>query len=710
MEHTLLEPGRTCQRIERADKAAVVVDGDLYFQALDEALEAARDSVWILGWEIDSRMVLSGRPGEGREHRLGPRLNEIAAKNHVRVYILTWDFGMLFAMERQFMPVFDLGWNSHRLIRFAMDAEHPLGASHHQKIVVIDDALAFVGGLDLTKRRWDLPGHDSRQPLRVDPDGLPYPPFHDIQMAVGGPAARALGDLARERWHRSLGVRPAPARSVGAVWPESLVPEFTDIPVAIARTEPAFKGRPEVREVEALFLAAIEAARHSIYIENQYLTAVCVEEALARRLEEPDGPEIVIVLPRQPVGWLEENVMGVLQAKVGTVLGRADRHGRLGLYYPLPPGDDDGYVKVHSKLMIVDGTFLRVGSANLNNRSMGLDTECDLALESGGDEAVTRAIGAVRSRLLAEHLRVSPEELADLPADGTGLLRRVAELAARTGGMRPFAYPDQVPPVPLTELSLSLDPERPGQVDRLMDAFVDDPRRGGGRSMFILFTSVAALAVLALLWRFTPLSGLVSPRTMVAWLRSVEQGPLTPLVVVGIYVAASLVLFPVSVLIAGMALVFPPFSGIFQSLAGCLAASAVTYWLGAGLGRGTIRRLAGRRLNRLSRHLASLGVLAVMFVRLVPVAPFSIINMVAGASHLPFGRFMLGTFLGMAPGIVILSLFTDRLRQAIVQPGWRNLSLFLLAAGALLLVSLLVRKRLRRDQDEARDRTGGEQP
>lgn len=710
MEHTLLVPGRTCQRIERADRAAVVVDGDLYFQALDEALEAARDSVWILGWEIDSRMVLSGRPGSGQEHLLGPRLNEIAAKHHVRIHILTWDFGMLFALERQFMPVFDLGWNSHRRIHFAMDAEHPLGASHHQKIVVIDDALAFVGGLDLTKRRWDLPGHDSRQPLRVDPDGLPYPPFHDIQMAVSGPAARALGDLARERWYRSLGVRPAPAREGVTVWPESLTPEFTDVPVAIARTEPAFKGRPEVREVEALFVAAIAAARRSIYIENQYLTAVCVEEALVRRLEEPDGPEVVIVLPRRPVGWLEENVMGVLQAKVGAALCQADRHGRLGLYYPLPPGDDDGYIKIHSKLMIVDGVFLRVGSANLNNRSMGLDTECDLALESGGDASVSRAICGVRARLLAEHLRVSPHELADLPADGSGMCRRVAELAARTGGMRPFVYPDQAPALRLMELSLTLDPERPVRVDQLMDAFVDDPGRGGGRSMFILFVCVAALAVLALAWRFTPLHGLVSPQAVVSWLKSLETGPLTPLVVTGVYVAASLVLFPVSILIAATALVFPPFSGIFQSLLGCLTASAATYWLGAGLGRKAIRRLAGRRLNRISRHLASLGVLAVMFVRLVPVAPFSVINLVAGASRLPFGRFMLGTFLGMAPGIIILSLFTDRLRQAIVQPGWRNLSLFLVAAGALLLVSLLVRKRLRRDRDAVRERVGEGNP
>lgn len=708
MEHTLLTPGRTCQRIEQAGKAAVVVDGDLYFEALDQALDQARESVWILGWEIDSRMVLSRRD-DGADHLLGPRLNEIAAKNRVRVYILTWDFGMLFAMERQFMPVFSLGWNSHRLIRFAMDAEHPLGASHHQKIVVIDDALAFVGGLDLTKRRWDLPGHDSHQPLRVDPDGKLYPPFHDIQMAVTGPAARALGELARERWHRSLSVRPPMSRGDREIWPACLTPDFTDVPVAIARTEPEFKGRPEVREVERLFLDSIAAARRSIYIENQYLTAVSIERALAKRLEEPGGPEIVIILPRQPVGWLEETVMGVLQAKVGASLRRADRHGRLGLYYPLPPGDDDGYIKVHSKFMVVDGTFLRVGSANLNNRSMGLDTECDLALESD-DPAVVASIGRVRARLLAEHLRVPEEAVADLPLDGAGMLARIAALAARTGGVRPFVYPDQVPAVPLAELSLTLDPERPIQVDRLMDAFVDDPQKGGGRSMFILFLCVATLVVLALVWRFTPLHEMVNARTVVSWLQAVEQGPMTPLVVAGIYVAASLVLFPVSVLIAGTAIVFPPVSGMFHSLAGSLAASAVTYWLGAGLGRSTIRRLAGRRLNRLSRHMASLGVLAVMFVRLVPVAPFSIINLVAGASRLPFWRFMLGTFLGMAPGIVVLSLFTDRLRQVFVQPGWKNVTLFLAVATMLLLMSLLVRKRLRRDRETDRDRAGEEAP
>ena len=91
---------------------------------------------------------------------------------------------------------------------FCLDGHHPVGASQHQKIVVVDDTVAFVGGFDLSKWRWDTPAHRPRDNRRIDPDGKPYPPFHDIQMAVDGPVARTLGRLARKRWLRASREKP----------------------------------------------------------------------------------------------------------------------------------------------------------------------------------------------------------------------------------------------------------------------------------------------------------------------------------------------------------------------------------------------------------------------------------------------------------------------------------------------------------------------
>ena len=189
---------------------------------------------------------------------------------------------MLYAFEREFLPLLQRAWRNPRL-HFQLDADHPLGASQHQKIVVIDDAIAFVGGLDLTLSRWDTRRHAARDPRRKDAGNRPYPPFHDVQIAVDGEAAAALGELARERWQRATGrtlTAPAPD---GDVWPPALTPDLTDATLAIARTDPGWNGRPEVREVEALFVRAIAAAERSLYIENQYFTSHRIGDALIER-------------------------------------------------------------------------------------------------------------------------------------------------------------------------------------------------------------------------------------------------------------------------------------------------------------------------------------------------------------------------------------------------------------------------------------------
>src|SRR5690606_27474457 len=118
---------------------------------------------------------------------------------------------------------------------------------------------------------------------------------HDVMMAVDGAAAAALGELCRERWRRATGLRPASPPTGSDVWPEGLRADLTGVPVGIARTEPAWNGRPAKLENEALYLKAIGAARQWIYLESQYFASSAVGDALAARLAEPDGPEVVVV-------------------------------------------------------------------------------------------------------------------------------------------------------------------------------------------------------------------------------------------------------------------------------------------------------------------------------------------------------------------------------------------------------------------------------
>ena len=414
----MLAPGRNCWRIERATRIAFLVDGEEYFGAVRAALARARHSILILGWDIDSRMrLVPDGAGDGLPEPLGGFLNALVAREpHLHGYVLSWDFAMLYAMEREWLPIFKLDWRTHRRLAFRLDDRHPVGASHHQKVIVIDDALAFVSGYDLTRCRWDTSAHALDDPRRVDHRGEPYAPFHDVGMMVSGDCARALGELARERWHRATGQYP---RNDGPgdeaeLWPADVAAVAHDVDVAIARTEPAFAGHPGVSEIRELHLDAIASARRQIFAENQYFTSRTITDAFVRRVARDDGPEIAVVSPYMQSGWLEISTMGALRARIHRTLRNADRHGRYRLYCPslarLEPGDR--CLNVHSKVMVVDDDLLMIGSANLSERSLGIDTECNLVLEAGGDPRIGAIIAGLRNRLLGEHLGCTADTVA----------------------------------------------------------------------------------------------------------------------------------------------------------------------------------------------------------------------------------------------------------------------------------------------------------
>src|SRR5919106_2985474 len=200
----LLVPSRNCWRIEPADRFAFLIDGAAYFGAVRAAIAKARRSVFILGWDIDSRMrLVPSGANDGFPEELGDFLNAVvSSRRDLRMYVLSWDFAMVFALDREWLPMYKLDWRTHRRLHFLLDDKHPAGASHHQKVVVVDDAVAFVGGLDLTHCRWDTPEHGGNEVGRCDSEGKPYRPYHDVQVIVDGAAAHAVGERCGDRWNR----------------------------------------------------------------------------------------------------------------------------------------------------------------------------------------------------------------------------------------------------------------------------------------------------------------------------------------------------------------------------------------------------------------------------------------------------------------------------------------------------------------------------
>ena len=697
----LLQPGRNCWRIEPAHRVAVLVDGDAYFRAVRHAIANARHSIRILGWDIDSRMrLVPGGADDGLPEPLGDFLHEVVARRpSLKAWVLSWDFSMLYALEREWLPVYKLGWRTHRRLRFRLDAAHPLGASHHQKVVVVDDSVAFVGGFDLAGSRWDRPEHRADEPLRVDATGKPHPPFHDVQAMLDGPAAAAFGELARERWRRATGHVPTgeprgPVRG-HAAWAPWVRPDFENVELGISRTEPGHDGRPAVHEILQLHRDAIAAARRDLYFENQYLTAETVATALEPRLAEPDGPQVAIVSRRTESGWLEEATMGVLRARFHRRLRTADRHGRYGLFCPIVPDVvEPDCVNVHSKVFVVDDRLLSIGSANLNNRSMLLDTECGIAIESRGDPRIAAAIAGVRDRLLGEHLGVAPARVAEAIAD-RGLVRAIESLhgEGRTlSPLEPTLDPEREARLPPQAI---VDPERPIEPDLIVKEFVPpEATRPASRRLVMLGVVAAALGLLAIAWRLTPLSEFLDVGRLTAIVQRLADGPFTPVAVIGGYVLAGLLVVPVTLLIGATGFVFGPLMGGVYAITGSLASALVTYLLGRWLGRDSVRRLAGPRMNRMSRRIARRGVLAVTLLRLMPVAPFSLVNLVAGASHIRLRDFLLGSAIGMAPGILLTVVFVHNLAEAIRDPSPATFAMLATVVAALVALSVACKRLL----------------
>jgi phosphatidylserine/phosphatidylglycerophosphate/cardiolipin synthase-like enzyme/uncharacterized membrane protein YdjX (TVP38/TMEM64 family) len=690
---SILKPGNNCWRIEHADKAAFIVDGADFFRAFRETVKHARRSVLIMAWDIDSRLKLvRNEEPDGWPITLGDFLNSLVKRNrNLHVHVLDWDFVMLFAADREWLPLYKQRWNGHRRLHFHLDDHHPTGASHHQKVVVVDDQVAFVGGLDLTLGRWDTTEHAACDERRRDLLTEPIPqPYHDIQMMVSGPIATALGELARERWFLATGQKlSAPkVRRETNYWPDYLAPDVENIEVAIARTVPEYENQKEVREVERLVLDLIASARHSIYIEAQYFTSHIITDALVRRLEEESGPEIVVLLAEQTVGWLSQYTMDVLRERSLKRLVTADRYHRLALYEPCIPGLVNECVNVHSKIIIIDNERLRIGSANLNNRSMGLDTECDLMLEANGRENVSRAIAGFRARLLAEHLGMHASIIEERMAREGSLIRTIEALRGHGRTVRPWQFRVAADVDALVPDEDIVDPGKPLDAGLLMGKLIPEGERAPVRSHIGLIVSILiSVLALAAAWRWSPLKEWIDVSTLVTLAAEFERAPAAPFITLAIFLLGGLIAFPLTVLIMVCALVFGPWYGFLYSMGGALLSAASSYGIGHLVGRHTVWRFAGKKIRDLNKRLARRGLMTIIALRIIPLAPFTVVNLVAGASRIRFRDFMLGSSVGLLPGITSISVFTDQLAATIQKPDLPAFAALVAVAAIIIVIA-----------------------
>jgi phosphatidylserine/phosphatidylglycerophosphate/cardiolipin synthase-like enzyme len=449
----LLEPGSTCWRRETSGRAALIVDMADYFDAAMAAMRKAKHTVHLLNWAFEPQTLFHPQPGctGPQDDRIANFLKALSKDNpNLDVRILCWQSALPVAATQNWFPLADRKTFAGSQVKFVLDGKLPMGASHHQKAIVIDDAIAFCGGGDIGPDRWDTHEHlddDPRREQTKHAHGNSEKDFdsrHEVMGLVEGAPAKALGVLFRERWARCTGeMLPEPPKTRPA-WPRQVTPQFTDVEVGLSRTHGAWKHHPEVREVERLHLRSIAEAERCIYMENQYFTSPLIAAALARRLSEPDGPEVVLIGTEHSPSFFDQATMDRTRVRFIGKLKRADKHGRFRAYSPVTTLGR--IIIVHAKLAIIDDRLLRIGSANINNRSMGLDTECDLSFEATGRSgAGNRAeISRLRTRLLAHWLGCD-DEIVARAIKTTGGVGAGLEVLRNAGYAR--LRPIELPPV-----------------------------------------------------------------------------------------------------------------------------------------------------------------------------------------------------------------------------------------------------------------------
>ena len=476
---SILNEGDTCWRIAKADRLSIIIDAADFFRFAKRTMTKAKKSIYLIGWDFDTRIQLEPGKKDGKADKaakeewpdeLGKFLNALAERNNgLDIRILKWDIGLINSITRGETPFYILKWMFDKRIHLKLDGAHPALSAHHMKLLVIDDEVAFCGGIDMTVGRWDSRDHSEDEPLRKSPMGFAQGPWHDATTCLSGEAARALGEVARRRWKLATDETLDPPDENTATendpWPDELEVGFRDISIGIARTAPEYEGRSQIVEIETAKLAIIGSVKKTLYVESQYFASRRIAEAMAERLKEPDGPEIVLINPEGCEGWLEAKAMDSARIRLMKMVKDADVHDRFRIYYPVTEARTSIYV--HAKMMFADDRIVKIGSANLNNRSMGYDTECDLILEAQpGEDTLSEKIVSTRDDLIAEHLGREPQEVRDAVAAHDGSIIAAIEALNRQSGrgllpvkMRELSADEEL----LAESDIA-DPERPSGV------------------------------------------------------------------------------------------------------------------------------------------------------------------------------------------------------------------------------------------------------
>jgi phospholipase D1/2 len=680
LEKSIFQPQRNCWRITSANEVSLLIDCADFYRAVHQSICKAQHSLFIVGWEIDSECRLLRGDEEKNSEVPSVAVDLLAWKAtqnpDFKIYLLRWDSSVTFLAERDLRPEFAWTKKTPENLHFCLDSTIPLGGSHHQKIILVDDELAFTGGMDIARQRWDERAHRIEEPERTDVMGA-YGPYHDAQVMLTGPAVADLAELVRWRWKRAAQYNAIPIRSVTSqakssrvpTWPERFEPTTAKFRCAIARTFPwtgLESEMHEVHEVRQMYLDLIDTAEQFIYIENQFMTSKEIALALNQRLKSCPELQVLFVGSDNPQGLWETEGMWPGRIDFKRILEEGVDRSRVRMVFSCLADSFGNFVckRIHSKVFVVDDRYLIVGSANLDNRSMELDTECDFILEATTSEQAQWIVDA-RNDLIGEHSGRTPSEVASLFQSARSLEKLLEPAGPHTYQFKEIndsKYPkknfqlvakifsDPVEPILSTQYSALRNPQR--------------------QTLILGFLAISFLVVAFFLLK-EPLSQF-NPQNIVVFLETIRSSPWSFLLVCLVFVIGGFLFFPVTVLSLLTAAAFGTVWGPIYAMSGGLVSASIMFWVGHLAGLKVLRRLLGEKVRKVDHAFQKTGIIGVATLRLLPIAPFSFVNLAAGISSVRFFHFLVGTFLGLLPGLIAKGIVGNFLMQAFLNPTLKS--------------------------------------
>jgi phospholipase D1/2 len=380
--------------------------------------------------------------------------------------------------------------------------------------------------------------------------------------------------------------------------------------------------------------------------------------------------------------------MDVLRQRLIFLFHLADKSNKLRIYYSKIHPNDAEILYLHSKMFIIDDSVLKVGSSNISNRSMSLDTECDVVVSAEDNQRTISKIREIRHRLISEHLGITPQKYTEIENDKGSMISAIESLNSNTPTLAPLKPTINEKEVKKIAEMKIIDPEEPIGPKQLIAYFLGDTDKKSLRLNFNkLALIILGLLLVVLLWSISSVKGFINTETALLLLnRSLETSWMHALYAF-VFIALSIAGMPATILVGLMGILFGPVEGSIMALITLLISAVISYSIGHYKGINFVAGITGRKVNQLGRRMTKRGVWTMIVIRILPLAPFAIINMMAGASRIRFRNFFIGTLIGSLPGIIILTLFFSYVMQILDGSNFGNIILWILLIMILLLLA-----------------------